>query len=319
MTSFTFEGRTIEAEDGETVLSALLRGGHEISNGCQAGACQACLLRSGDSVPRAAQNGLDDTLIERGIFLSCQAKASDIQSAERLDNEVFPRFAAKLVDKQWVTDDVIIASLKVDGWQGSPGRFIRLHSPDGVSRPYSLAAPAWMEPEFVQLHIRYIPGGAMSESLKSATVGNAFEIEGPFGKCCYRTTDQQEPILLIGSGTGLAPLYGIVTDALRKGHEGPISLHFGAATSSRLYFQSELKKLTDQHPNFQFHTYADSEVLENDRVGSPLDGALKEHAKLDGYKVYLCGHPNLVKAGQRKCFLAGASLKDIFADAFVAA
>jgi ferredoxin-NADP reductase len=38
---------------------------------------------------------------------------------------------------------------------------------------------------------------------------------------------------------------------------------------------------------------------------------------LAGHQVYLCGHPDFVKAMQRKCFLAGASLPDIHADAFL--
>lgn len=318
MTTFIFEGIEIHAEDGGTVLSALLQNKVDIKSGCQVGACQSCLVRSNEPVPPSSQMGLDESLIERGFFLSCQARPQDVTSVERLDREIFPQFPALLAEKRWVTEDVLVLGFDVPRWKASPGRFVRLSHSGGVTRPYSLAAPAWMSDSVVQIHVRVIPGGAMSQVLAIANLGDRFTIEGPFGKCCYRSKTRQEPILLIGSGTGLAPLYGVITDALTSGHQGSIYLYHGAATSSRLYFHDELTHLTSRFENFTYSTFADSEVVGNDQEGSPLVGALRDHPVLDGYKVYLCGHPNLVKAGQRKCFLAGANLKDIAADPFVA-
>ena len=260
MSIFAFESKLIQADPGETVLEALLRNEVEIPNRCRAGACQACLLRSDHPVPKSSQTGIDEDLAERGVFLSCQAKADEITSAERLGSDVFPRITATLVQKTLVTDDVLILQFDAPGWQASPGRFIRLHHPDGVDRPYSLAAPAWLEASTVILHVRLISGGEMSQRLLTTSIGEQFEIEGPFGKCRYRSESGQEPILLIGSGTGLAPLYGIVTEALQRRHRGPISLHFGAATSSRLYHRLELDDLTAQFSNFTYTTYADAEV-----------------------------------------------------------
>ena len=38
---------------------------------------------------------------------------------------------------------------------------------------------------------------------------------------------------------------------------------------------------------------------------------------LKNWRVYLCGHPDMVKATRKQAFLAGASMKDIYADPFV--
>lgn len=159
----------------------------------------------------------------------------------------------------------------------------------------------------------------MSELVLASRVGGQFQVEGPFGKCSYRTVNRLEPILLIGSGTGLAPLYGIATDALHKGHLGPIHLYHGGRSSASLYFREQLATLAERHPQLTVTQCADEGVCGNDRTGSPLVHALSDHPQLDGFKVYLCGHPDLVKSAQRKCFLAGANLKDIAADPFVAA
>lgn len=316
MPTFEFENHVIAAEDGDTVLSALLRAGHTVENRCRAGACQACLLRSSNP-PKSAQNGIDETLSELGAFLSCQAKPSEIEKVERLDDSAIPTFCGELAETKLVSQDVLWVRLEVPGFQGKPGRFVRLRHQSGVERPYSLAAPAWSDPNTVEFHVRLIPGGEMSSILANAGPGEQFEIVGPLGKCCYKG-HPEATLLLIGSGTGLAPLYAIVTDALSKSHVGPIFLYHGAAVAEGLYYQDELRELAAKAPNFKYVPCADSGAAEEVRVGSPLDAALADHPEMDGYKVFLCGHPALVKAAQKKCFLWGASLADIAADAFEA-
>ncbi|MBS1716090.1 MAG: 2Fe-2S iron-sulfur cluster binding domain-containing protein [Armatimonadetes bacterium] len=319
MPNFLFEGREVEAEDGESVLGALLRHGADVGHGCKAGACQSCLLRSSGAVPSSAQNGLDETLIERGAFLSCQAGAGDVCDVERLGREVFPRFQATLQECRRVADEVLFLRFDVPGWSAAPGRFVRMVHPSGTVRPYSLATPAWNPPTEAHFHVRLIEGGEMSQALADSQPGDVVELEGPFGKCSYRLVHGNEPILLIGSGTGLAPLYGIATDALHRGHNGPVHLFHGGRTSASLYFRDELSDLAAKYPGFRTTPCADEDVTGDDLTGSPLDHALREHPDLTGYKVYLCGHPMLVKAAQKKCFLAGANLRDIAADPFVPA
>ncbi len=319
MSTFDFEGQEIVAEGQETVLSALLRHGVDIQNRCRTGACQSCLLRTPGKAPAQAQNGLDETLVERGVFMSCQAAAKDVERVERVESEMFPKYPAHLVNKRMASGDVMIFDFEVPGWQASPGRFVRLTHSTGVSRPYSIATPAWESTSKVSLHVRLIPGGAMSHCLSNLESDDAFTLEGPFGRCFYRCNDLNQPILLIGSGTGLAPLYGIATDALSRGHVGPITLFHGARTTSHLYFQEELGDLSAKYPNFMYYPCVESLPRDTEFLGSPLVHALATHTDLEGFKVYLCGNPELVRTSQKKCFLAGANLKDIASDAFEAA
>lgn len=317
MSSFLFNGTPIPFEDGDSVLDALLGSGVKVEHGCKAGACQSCVLRSCDAAPADGQIGLDESLIEQGAFLSCQVKARAIVSAEWLRDGQAQSLEGHLVDSRWASADVLIATFLVPGWRADPGRFVRVHHPSGVWRPYSIATPAWEESDLIKIHVRILPGGAMSQLLANAQQSDMYQFEGPLGQCKYRADSPNQPILLIGSGTGLAPLYGIATDALIKGHTGPIRLYLGGATSGHLYFRRELELLSERYANFSAIFCADEVSVQSDRLGSPLLAALSEHPKLDGYRVYLCGHPALVKAGQRKCYLGGASLRDIAADAFL--
>ena len=41
--------------------------------------------------------------------------------------------------------------------------------------------------------------------------------------------------------------------------------------------------------------------------------------RLNGHRVYLCGHPDLVRQLKKQCFLAGASMSMIHSDPFVSA
>lgn len=314
--SFEFEGSQILAEDGETVLSALLRNGKDIANRCRAGACQACLLRSDDPLPASSQLGLAEELVGRGALLACQTPSQSIRQVERLGPEAIPRVEARLISKNQVTEDVLVVDFSVPGWQACPGRFLRLVHPTGVVRNYSVATPAWDEPTIVRLHVRLIQGGEMSGLLRKAELGSPFAVEGPLGKCTYRSEDGSEPILLIGSGTGLAPLYAITSSAINQGHTGPITWYHGSATSSQHYYRQEVDDLTKGRDRVSCTRFADRDVSLGDRSGSPLDSALQDNPDLTGFRVYLCGHPMLVRAAKRRCFLAGAGLKNIHADAF---
>lgn len=316
MPGFLFEGNLVEFEDGETVLESLLRAGHRIESGCKAGACQSCLLRAKEGAPPSSQKNLDPTTIEAGGFLACQAKAAESLDAMRFDPTFFPTYKAILARKVMVSADVCLLSWDVPDLGSHPGRFIQLTHPAGVRRPYSIATSAFGQTGIIETHVRLLPDGEMSRLLQSAQVGNTFEMQGPFGKGFYRPSHSDKPLLLIGSGTGLAPLYAVACDALSHGHQPPIHLFHGSAKPEGLYFRSELKELEGRFDGFHYMPCSDQRAARDIQLGSPLTIALESLGDLKDYAVFLCGHPELVKQGQKKCFLAGASLKDIFADPF---
>ena len=52
-------------------------------------------------------------------------------------------------------------------------------------------------------------------------------------------------------------------------------------------------------------------------AGRALNVALNENSDLSGWRVFLCGHPEMVSSGKKLAFLAGASMNHIYADPFV--
>ena len=308
--------RVYHLEPGETVLDCLLRHQVEVSYGCQAGVCQSCLLQAEAPVPEEAQPGLKDTLKSQHYFLACSYRP---ETDLRIRLPAPQRFPTEVLALDRLTPEVIRLRLAVpERFEYRPGQYVNLFH-QGQSRSYSLASLA--EEAFLEFHIRRIPGGLFSTWLFEALrPGETVEIGPPLGECFYTPAEAEQSLLLVGTGTGLAPLYGILRDALRQGHRGPIYLYHGSSTPAGLYLQESLRALAEAHPQFHYIPCLSREPLpEGVRFGRASDLALTDHPKLSGWRIYLCGNPEMVRTTQRRCFLAGASMQAIYADPFESA
>src|SRR5690606_24104805 len=185
-------------------------------------------------------------------------------------------------------------------------------------RSYSVASVPERD-GYIELHVRRIAGGKVSNWVHDELdVEASCTVRGPLGECFYTAdADKEFPILLAGTGTGLAPLEGIVRDALRHGHRGPITLIHGARTRNGLYHAHKLQQLAEQHPNFHY-VPAVKEDGENGDIAQTLKTHFLQHAPA-ATRVFLCGAPDLVKSMKRQVFMLGAASGHIHTDPFVMA
>ena len=318
MAVLTFGGAAYEAAPGETVLEALLRQGVDVANSCRAGACQSCLLRAAcGTVPPVAQKGLKTTLVEQGYFLSCVCRAEgDLELEPAGGLEVRGRILAL----ERLTETVLRARLETEApLEYRAGQYITLRREDGLARSYSLASLPG--DGTLELHVRRAPQGKMSGWLfDEARANDAIHVRGPAGDCFYVGGAAEQPLLLAGTGTGLAPLVGICRDAVAQGHTGPIRLFHGAVRPAGLYLREELAELARENPNVSYTPV----VLEGGEAEGIATGALDKviagaHPKLGGWRGFVCGDPATVGVLRKKLFLAGMASREIFADAFVEA
>ncbi len=317
MPVITFEGRQYECREGYTVLEELTRQGVLLPSSCQSGACQTCMVRAVQGTPSPeSQQGLKDTLKAQGCFLACVCRPrEDLEIALASISE---KYTAIVRSKAWLNRDVVRLRLACRDFQYFPGQFINLvREADGLVRSYSLASVP--EDGELELHIKRIPGGAMSTWVCD-TLGEGDEVSfyGPAGDCFYVPGKAEKPLILAGTGTGLAPLYGIIRHALSFGHNGRILLFHGSLEAAGLYMVRELEALASRHENV---TYIPC-VLYGDPPGGGMHGKIddlvvrKAQEYMQGSRVFLCGDPDIVESMRKKCFLAGASSQDIHADAF---
>jgi NAD(P)H-flavin reductase len=221
------------------------------------------------------------------------------------------RLAAVITELARLSDSVLRVRLAPAGeFEYRAGQFVTLFRADGLARSYSVASLPAEGP--MELHFRVLANGRNSRWLADESpVGVEVQLQGPSGECFYLAGREEQPLLLAGTGTGLAPLLGVARDALQQGHRGPIHLVHGAANSRGLYHHELLTSLSADHGNLRVW----QTTLEAD---GPLDKAvLGRFPSLAGYRVFLCGDPAIVQSLRKRAYLAGAALNDIHADAFL--
>ena len=235
----------------------------------------------------------------------------------KIEEDVLTRTTAIVIHREELAPEIIrirLAPAKAIDFR--PGQFIQIETPTGLRRSYSIASIP--DDGFLELHIRQLPGGEMTKWIfDEATTGTEISIAGPNGSCYYLTGDPERSLLLVGTGTGLSPLIGIVRDALASGHTGSIHLFHGSWTEEGLYCRSELFVLAEEYANFHYYPCADNPESDNVISGRADHAALQLHTNLKGWTVYLCGHPDMVQFAKKRAFLAGASIMDIYSDPFV--
>lgn len=317
----SFSESSFAAEEGETVLDCLTRNGIPVPHACRSGVCQSCLMQATDGdIPPAAQSGLKPTYRQQGFFLSCQCRPTGDMTV-RLPHGEGVDTPVQIVRRDMLNHNVLCLHLKPGAtFPCEPGQYVTLMNDAGVARSYSIANDPGAD-GLIELHIRLLSDGVMSRFLMTdAEIGTFMNMRGPAGTCFYvPEADMTYPMILAGTGTGLAPLYAIARQALGKGHRGPIHLFHGALREADLYLVADLQALARAHADFHYVPC----VLGGDAGRFYRCGNIEEIAMAAmpadkrAVRLFLCGAPELVKSLRRKAFLAGIGSAHIFADAFL--
>ena len=124
----------------------------------------------------------------------------------------------------------------------------------------------------------------------------------------YDADWQARPLWLLAAGTGLAPLYGLLREALRQEHQGAIRLLHVAHDAAEHYLASELQVLAAQHANLQVELV----------TAAQLPAALAELRLVSRQTLaLLCGHPKTVDSFARRLYMAGLPRSQMLADVFL--
>ncbi len=317
MVEIEYEGRSYQIAEKESVLDTLLRNGLPVAHSCKAGSCGSCLMRAvGGVVPERAQSGLKESWKERGYFLACVCHPITNLQVGGVDTDA--RVDGTITGLRLLSSNVMGVRVRCDRpISFRAGQYVTVVLEGGLSRSYSVASlPDEGE---LELHVRRISGGKMSGWFHDvARVGARVSIAGPAGECFYVAGREDQPLLLVGTGTGLAPLYGILRDALKHGHRGPVHLFHGALHKAGLYLVDELRRLAAKHPHVEYTpAVLRGDQTEGFEVGSIDQVVLRRFPKLTGWRGFVCGDPTLVQSLKKKLFISGMASRDIHADAFV--
>lgn len=322
-------GHTFGVEPHETVLEAALRQGVGLPYGCRDGACGACkgkVLEGEVSQDGYQEKALTEAERAQGMALFCCSRpqgditieAREVAGAGDIQIKTLPC----RVEKIEKIHDVAVLKLKLpvsERLQFKAGQYIDILMKDGKKRSFSIAnAPH--DDAFLELHIRHQLGGSFSDYVFSQMKEREImRFKGPLGSFFLRE-DSDKPIIFVASGTGFAPVKGIIEHAIHSGIQREMVFYWGARTKADLYMAELAGGWQAQNPNITFIPVL-SDALPGDewagRVGFVHQAVLEDFADLSGYQVYACGAPVMVEAAHdsftREC---GLPEDEFFSDAF---
>lgn len=321
-------GHEFTCNEGETILEAALREGIGLPYGCRNGACGKCSgkVLKGEITYQKELRMHAKAEVDAGKAIFCQACAQsdlelEVQEITRSADLEVKTLPCRVEKMTLLTHDVMELKLKLpesERLQYLAGQYIEFLLKDGKRRAFSIAnAPH--DDEYIELQIRHVPDGHFGdyifEEMKEKTL---LRMEGPLGSY-YLREDSDRPVILMGGGTGYAPLKAMLEHAFHTGMKRPMHLYCGTRALRDLYMHEQASQWADQYDNLTYTPVLsdpDDEDNWSGATGFVHEKVVQDHPDLSGYDVYMSGPPPMIKAGMDLFYEKGLPESQIFSDSF---
>jgi NAD(P)H-flavin reductase len=179
----------------------------------------------------------------------------------------------------------------------TPGQFVsfaidRPGFPFPAARPYSIASSSTRR-QVVELLLNHVRGGPGSEYLFGLREGHLTQFRGPAGT--FTLPASHRDLLLVATGTGIAPFRSMLWSLADTSSLRPISLYWGLRSERDLYYQDELTSLRRHLRHFSFATTLAKPVGAWQgavgRVSLLIEHRIHDVSNLD---VFLCGNAAMI-------------------------
>jgi CDP-4-dehydro-6-deoxyglucose reductase, E3 len=325
-------GESFAADAGESVLAAALRAGLNLPHSCKGGHCASCrarLLSGTTTYPtRELPPGITAEEAAERFVLLCQAQAVTDIAVETREMRPVPDVEVKSlpsrIDRmERLADDVMAVFLKlpaVEDLHYRAGQYVDFILSGGRRRSFSLAS-APTDGKLLEVHVRRASSSGFTGQLfDTMRAGTLLRVEGPLGQFWFRG-DSPRHAVMIGGGTGYAPLRSMLRHLLAIGDRRPITLYWGARTTQDLYEHNWLSSVAAIRAAFDYRpVLSDPQAEESPwsgRVGLVHEAALADlGGDLTRYDVYASGPPAMVEAIRHTFVERGLPRAQLFFDSF---
>ncbi|MEN5090285.1 iron-sulfur-binding ferredoxin reductase [Pseudomonas protegens] len=309
MPELTVGSRRWSVAPASNLLDALNQAGVAVPYSCRAGSCHACLVHCVRGLPSDSRpDALSDEQRRRGWRLACQCQVVEDLQVETFD-PLRDGLPAQVIGLDWLSPTVLRLRLQPERpLRYRAGQHLVLWTASQIARPYSLASLP-EEDRFLEFHLDCRHPGQFSDAARQLQLGDSIRLGELRGGALHYDPDwQQRPLWLLASGTGLAPLFGVLREALRQDHQGPIRIIHLAHDATEHYLARPLAALAANRPQLSVELWQ----------GAELTAALAQLRLVSRQtQALLCGHPASVDAFARRLYLAGLPRNQLLADVFL--
>lgn len=323
-------GKTFIVKEGESVLVAGLRQGIMLPYSCKNGTCGSCkgILDKGEvHYPFHPPLALEKSDFAEGCALLCQAEpiedlviqVREIEAVRDIQVRMLP---ARVLEKELMAENVVRLRLRLPAGQRLQflaGQYIDVLLSGGKRRAFSIASCPSLESE-IELHIRHVEGGDFTghvfHELKERDI---LRLEGPQGNFFVRNDQPERPMIMMGGGTGFAPLKSMVENLLEQGDRRPIHLFWGARTAQELYLDELPQKWAQEHAHIHYEkaiSEPGSDLEAAGFAGFVHEAVIANHQDLSAFDVYMSGPPAMIEAAKREFAEHGVQEDRLYYDSF---
>jgi len=323
-------GKTFQVREGENILVAALRQGVMLPYSCKNGTCGSCkgVLKSGEvHYPFHPPLALEKSDFADGYALMCQAEPIEdlvihVREIEAVRDIQIRMLPARVLEKTLLAENVVRLQLKLPASQRLQflaGQYIDVLLSGGKRRAFSIASCPSLENE-IELHIRHVEGGDFTgfvfDELK---VRDILRLEGPQGNFFVRNDQLDRPMIMMGGGTGFAPLKSMIENLVEHGDRRPIHLYWGARTREELYLDELPEKWARDYDHIHYRKAVSEPNGDDDEtsfIGFVHEAVIADHMDLSGFDVYMSGPPAMIETAKHEFAEHGVLEDRLFYDSF---
>nr|WP_281358588.1 2Fe-2S iron-sulfur cluster-binding protein [Alteromonas ponticola] len=300
------------------------------------GTCGKCRVKTDGKIDisSADKEQLSTEQLRQGWRLACQHKANKFNHVIVPElQQPLPRHTLKLRSERYLSP--VIKELTFEPVNNAipayqAGAHLRFEIPDtnGANtktyRHYSIATPS--EDADLVFNVRHhpspddiVPAGVGSDFLCQLSPGDEVSTLGPIEGFAIDTKHTGTKMLL-GAGSGMAPLRAMIQSLLAQDHKQPVYFFYGARTDDDLLYLEEFTELHRRHNNFHYYPVLSQPGMHwTGEVGYAQEVMFKSQAEIKGFsdaQFYLCGPQTMMQQTIERLTQEGIGSNAIFYDSF---
>lgn len=209
------------------------------------------------------------------------------------------RMTAKLADKEVYNEKFTKYTFELEQpneMEFQAGQYVSITVDEhGDRRSYSICSTPDTHHSF-ELLIDHAPAGVGCTFLKNLEFGQEVDVMGPLGRFTLVEGGDEEEIVLVATGSGIAPFRSMVLHMLQElGEKRPITLYWGLRYVEELFWQNDFQDLSEQFENFKFHPVISRAIEEWSLCKGRVTDCLSIHdIPLKG-AYYICGNARMIE------------------------